>query len=326
MYRILEILRGKNDFLSGEEIGQALSISRAAVWKGIQKLREEGYEIEAVTNKGYRLIVFETMYNKAEILDGLQTKNMGKNLCFYEKTDTTNACIRELAAEGAEEGTLAVAEYMTAGRGRMGRQWVAKGGTGIWMSLLLRPNIHPTKASTITLLAGLAVCEALEDEGISGVQIKWPNDILLGGKKLVGILTEMDCEMEAVHYVILGIGINVNTTEFPEELEQTATSVYRETGKTYSRKKLLQRVLVRWEEIYEEFLATNCDFSVFLKRYEARCFTLGKAVSVLGRETFLAEALAITPEGELLVKRKDNGREEVVFSGEVSIRGGIGNE
>lgn len=326
MYRILEILRKKNDFLSGEEIGQSLSISRAAVWKGIQKLREEGYEIEAITNKGYRLVVFETMYNKREILDGLQTKTMGRNLYFYEKTDTTNACIRDLAMEGAEEGTLAVAEYMTAGRGRMGRQWVAKGGTGIWMSLLLRPQIHPTQASALTLLAGLAVCEALEMEGIKEVQIKWPNDILLGGKKLVGILTEMDCEMEAVHHVILGIGINVNTVEFPEELEHIATSIYKETGKTYSRKKLLQRVLLCWEDIYTEFLAANCDFSVFQKRYEEKCFTIGKEVSVLGRETFLAKAKSITKDGELLVKRRDNGKEEVVFSGEVSIRGGIGNE
>lgn len=326
MYRILEILRNKNDFLSGEEIGQKLSISRAAVWKGIQKLREEGYEIEAITNKGYRLVVFETMYHKEEILDGLQTKTMGQNLYFYEKTDTTNACIRTLAMEGAPEGTLAVAEYMTAGRGRMGRQWVAKGGTGIWMSLLLRPNIHPTKASTLTLLAGLAVCEALETEGIEGVQIKWPNDILLGGKKLVGILTEMDCEMEAVHYVILGIGINVNTMEFPVELQNIATSIYQETGKTHSRKKLLQRVLLCLEQIYEDFLAADCDFSVFQKRYEEKCLTLGKQVSVLGKESFLAQAISITPEGELVVKRKDTGKEEVVFSGEVSIRGGNENE
>ncbi|WP_317855617.1 biotin--[acetyl-CoA-carboxylase] ligase [Chakrabartyella piscis] len=320
MYRILELLRKKNDFLSGEEIGQNLSISRAAVWKGIQKLREEGYEIEAITNKGYRLVVFETMYNKREILEGLQTKTMGRNLYFYEKTDTTNACIRTLALEGAEEGTLAVAEYMTAGRGRMGRQWVAKGGTGIWMSLLLRPNIHPTKASTLTLLAGLAVCEALEAEGIAGVEIKWPNDILLNGKKLVGILTEMDCEMEAVHYVVLGIGINVNTVEFPEELQHIATSIYQETGKTHSRKRLLQRVLLSWEGIYEAFLEVNCDFSLFQKRYENKCYTLGKEVSVLGKERFVATAMGITPEGELVVIRRDTGKEEVVFSGEVSIR------
>ena len=162
MYRILELLRRQEGFLSGEDIGRELSITRAAVWKGIKKLREEGYEIEAVTNRGYRLTNPETMYNKRELEQGLKTKTMGQSIYFYEETDTTNNRARELALEGAPEGTLVVAEKQTAGRGRRGKVWESPLGTGIWMSLVLRPQIMPAEASVLTLLCGLATAEAIE--------------------------------------------------------------------------------------------------------------------------------------------------------------------
>ena len=193
MYRILELLRRQEGFLSGEDIGRELSITRAAVWKGIKKLREEGYEIEAVTNRGYRLTNPETMYNKRELEQGLKTKTMGQSIYFYEETDTTNNRARELALEGAPEGTLVVAEKQTAGRGRRGKVWESPLGTGIWMSLVLRPQIMPAEASVLTLLCGLATAEAIEAETGLSAGIKWPNDILINGKKAVGILTEMDC-------------------------------------------------------------------------------------------------------------------------------------
>ncbi|KXL52042.1 bifunctional ligase/repressor BirA [Anaerotignum neopropionicum] len=322
MYRILEILRREQGFLSGQDIGEQLRISRAAVWKGIKKLREEGYEIEAVTNKGYRLILHDTMYNEKEIAQGLSTKKLGRTICFYKETTTTNGCLREIALDGGDEGTIAVAERMTAGRGRRGRHWEAPAGSGIWMSILLRPNIFPSEASVLTLLAGLAVCQALEAETGLSPKIKWPNDILLNEKKLVGILTEMDCEMQQTHFVIVGIGINVNTTEFPEGLGDIATSLYLESGRTFSRKNILQRVLVNFESLYEEFIASHSSFAPFLFRYKEKCSTINQEVKVLGKETFFAQAVDITPEGELVVIRKDNGKQEVVFSGEVSIRGG----
>lgn len=322
MYRILELLRRQEGFLSGEGIGRELSITRAAVWKGIKKLREEGYEIEAVTNRGYRLTNPETMYNKRELEQGLKTKTMGQTIYFYEETDTTNNRARELALEGAPEGTLVVAEKQTAGRGRRGKVWESPLGTGIWMSLVLRPQIAPTEASVLTLLCGLATAEAIEAETGLSAGIKWPNDILINGKKAVGILTEMDCEMSEVHFVIPGIGINVNTASFPPEIAEIATSLYLECGKTVSRRRLVHKVLERLEEHYETFLRTG-SFAAMLEDYRKHCITLGKEVHVLGREPFFAEALDITPEGELLVRRADNGKEEVVFSGEVSIRGVI---
>lgn len=322
MYRILELLRRQEGFLSGEDIGRELSITRAAVWKGIKKLREEGYEIEAVTNRGYRLTNPETMYNKRELEQGLKTKTMGQTIYFYEETDTTNNRARELALEGAPEGTLVVAEKQTAGRGRRGKVWESPLGTGIWMSLVLRPQIAPAEASVLTLLCGLATAEAIEAETGLSAGIKWPNDILINGKKAVGILTEMDCEMSEVHFVIPGIGINVNTASFPPEIAEIATSLYLECGKTVSRRRLVHKVLERLEEHYETFLRTG-SFAAVLEDYRKLCITLGKEVHVLGREPFFAEALDITPEGELLVRRADNGKEEVVFSGEVSIRGVI---
>lgn len=322
MYRILELLRRQEGFLSGEDIGRELSITRAAVWKGIKKLREEGYEIEAVTNRGYRLTNPETMYNKRELEQGLKTKTMGQTIYFYEETDTTNNRARELALEGAPEGTLVVAEKQTAGRGRRGKVWESPLGTGIWMSLVLRPQIAPAEASVLTLLCGLATAEAIEAETGLSAGIKWPNDILINGKKAVGILTEMDCEMSEVHFVIPGIGINVNTASFPPEIADIATSLYLECGKTVSRRRLVHKVLERLEEHYETFLRTG-SFTAMLEDYRKHCITLGKEVHVLGREPFFAEALDITPEGELLVRRADNGKEEVVFSGEVSIRGVI---
>ena len=322
MYRILELLRRQEGFLSGEDIGRELSITRAAVWKGIKKLREEGYEIEAVTNRGYRLTNPETMYNKRELEQGLKTKTMGQSIYFYEETDTTNNRARELALEGAPEGTLVVAEKQTDGRGRRRKVWESPLGTGIWMSLVLRPQIMPAEASVLTLLCGLATAEAIEAETGLSAGIKWPNDILINGKKAVGILTEMDCEMSEVHFVIPGIGINVNTASFPPEIADIATSLYLECGKTVSRRRLVHKVLERLEEHYETFLRTG-SFTAMLEDYRKHCITLGKEVHVLGREPFFAEALDITPEGELLVRRADNGKEEVVFSGEVSIRGVI---
>lgn len=322
MYRILELLRRQEGFLSGEEIGRELSITRAAVWKGIKKLREEGYEIEAVTNRGYRLTNPETMYNKRELEQGLKTKTMGRSIYFYEETDTTNNRARELALDGAPEGTLVVAEKQTAGRGRRGKAWESPTGTGIWMSLVLRPQIAPAQASVLTLLCGLATAEAIEGETGLSAGIKWPNDILINGKKVVGILTEMDCEMSEVHFVIPGIGINVNTASFPPEIADIATSLYLESGKTISRRRLVHKVLERLEIHYEAFLRTG-SFTAMLEDYRKHCVTLGKEVHVLGREPFFAKALDITPEGELLVRRADNGKEEVVFSGEVSIRGVI---
>ena len=259
-------------------------------------------------------------YDKEALEHAIKTEKMGHPLYFYPETDTTNERIRLLALEGAKEGTLAVAEMQTAGRGRRGRAWQAPAESGIWMSLLLRPHIPPVQASVLTLLTGIAIAGAVEEVTGMDVGIKWPNDILLKGKKLVGILTEMDCDMESIHSVTVGMGINVNTKEFPAELQEVATSLYLESGREYDRAEILACVLKHFEALYEEFLEKGGVFAPFKERYRAKCLNIGKEVRVIGGETYLATALDITPEGELIVRRKDNGAEEVVFSGEVSIR------
>ena len=322
MYRILDILKKEIGFISGEEIGKRLEISRAAIWKGIKKLREEGYEIEAVTNKGYRLVLHETMYNEKEILSDLKTKKMGKKLYFYKEVGSTNDVIRQFALDGAEEGVLAITEMQNNGRGRRGKPWVGPAGTGIWMSLLLRPHIHPSEASVLTLIMGLAVQEAIQKVAGISADIKWPNDVLIDNKKLVGILTELDCEINEVQSVTIGVGINVNTTVFPEEIADIATSLYLASGRTFSRKMLVHEILQIFEVYYDRFLTSREGFAPFLDTYAKKCITLGKKVRVEGRVSFLATAVSVTPQGELLVRREDDGKEEVVFSGEVSIRGG----
>lgn len=260
-------------------------------------------------------------YNQKALEAAIQTKKLGHPVYFFAETDTTNDRIRDLALEGAPEGTLAVAELQTAGRGRRGRPWQAPADTGVWMSLLLRPNIQPAQASVLTLLAGIALTEAIEE--LTGLEpvIKWPNDILLGGKKLVGILTEMDCDMETIHSVTVGMGINVNTKAFPADLQEIATSLSLQGGREYDRCQVVARSMAHFEALYSEFLAAGGGFAPFRERYRAKCLNMGKEVRVIGGETFLATALDITPEGELIVKRKDTDREEVIFSGEVSIRG-----
>ena len=189
------------------------------------------------------------------------------------------------------------------------------------MSLLLRPDIPPARTSVLTLLAGLALTEAIEEVTGLSPRIKWPNDILLNGKKLVGILTEMDCEISQVHFIVVGMGINVNTKAFPEELRETATSLYLEGGKEVSRTVLLQKAMLSFERLYEAFLQAGGSFAPFTRRYREKCLNIGNEVRVLGKETYLATALDITPDGELLVKRRDTGAEEIILSGEVSIRG-----
>ena len=317
---ILDKLKDTAGYLSGAKLGEELGVSRAAIWKEIRRLRNEGYEIEAVNNKGYRLMKGQELFNQTELREGIDTKKLGHPVFFYETTDSTNLSLRRLAQEGKPEGTLAVAQMQTAGRGRMGRHWIAPAGTGIWMSLLLRPETMPKDAPVITLLAGLAVCRAIRKLLGLMVQIKWPNDILLNEKKLCGILTEMDAEMDCIRCIVLGIGINVNIMKFPEDIVQSATSLKKEAGceEDILRIPLINAVLMEFEEIYCQF-QKDYDFTPFLPEYIQLCHTIGKQVQVLSKKTFCGYAANVTPNGELVV-RKEDGEEVLVYSGEVSVR------
>ena len=317
-YKILEELKKTESYISGEELGEKLGVSRAAIWKGIQKVKEQGYEIEAVSNKGYHIVRNQDLYNGIEIEEVCNTTKIAKEVYFYEQTDSTNNCIRKLAKEGKKEGVVAVAEIQTAGKGRRGKGWQSPKGTGIWMSMLLTPNITPPEAPVLTLLAGLAVCRAVRQQTGLTAMIKWPNDILISNKKICGILTELYAEMDSVHFVITGIGINVNTEVFPEELQKTATSLKIEKGETISRKNMIKAVIEEFEKIYLQY-EKECSFLPFREEYKKYCINVGKELQVLSKQPFIAKGIDITEQGELLVQ-KQTGEKVVVFSGEVSIR------
>lgn len=300
-YKILEELKKVESYISGEELGEKLGVSRAAIWKGIQKLKEQGYEIEAVSNKGYHIIQNQDLYNGIEIKEVCNTTKIAKEVYFYEQTDSTNNCIRKLAKEGKKEGVVAVAEIQTAGKGRRGKGWQSPKGTGIWMSMLLTPNITPPEAPVLTLLAGLAVCRAIRQQTGLTAMIKWPNDILISNKKICGILTELYAEMDSVHFVITGIGINVNTEVFPDELQKTATSLKIEKGESISRKNMIKAVIEEFEKIYLQY-EKECSFLPFREEYKKYCINIGKELQILSKQPFIAKGVDITEQGELLVQ------------------------
>lgn len=316
--KLLELLKKREEFTSGEELGEKLGVSRAAIWKAIERLKEMGYYIEAITNKGYKLIQTHDLVNAAEIKEGLNTIAFGKNVIYYEETDSTNTALRKLVTDSMEEGTVVIAEYQNAGKGRLGRMWTSPKGAGVWMSILLRPDMPPNEASKLTLIAGLSVCKAIRSLTGLNADIKWPNDVLINGKKICGILTEMNAEMDHINFIILGIGVNVNMSEFSEELSEVATSLKIEGGKLYLRKAIVQIILQEFEKSYNNYVLGN-DFEEFANEYRKYCVTLNKEVKVLSKKPFSGKAVNINSDGELIVE-KENGERTIVFSGEVSIR------
>ena len=317
---IIRMLKDCDGYLSGQELCRRLSVSRTAVWKVIRQLQEEGYRIEAVPSKGYRLLESADVLTKAELESCMMGRRLGGKVFFYEKTDSTNCRARELAEQGVAEGTLAAAECQEAGKGRRGRSWSSPPGTGIWMSLVLRPELEPSRASMLTLTAALAVTAGIRKVCGLEPQIKWPNDIVLSGKKVCGILTEMSTELEAIRYVILGIGINVNMEAFPEEIAATATSLFFETGTRWKRSELIAAVMQAMEGYYGRFLQTG-DLSGLMDEYMAQLANQNRQVQVLAPAgAYGGICRGINAAGELLVERED-GTVEQVMSGEVSVRG-----
>lgn len=244
---------------------------------------------------------------------------MEYSVVHYEEIDSTNTEIRRLSLEGAEQGLVVMAEKQNAGKGRRGRTWKSPAGENLYFSILLRPELKPEKAPMLTLVMAYSVAKVLLDEGLP-VQIKWPNDLVLSKKKVCGILTEMHLQGCQVEDIVIGVGINVNTTMFSGELQDKATSIYMETGKLMARDLLLQKVLLEFEEQYELFLEVQ-DLSLLKESYNQMLINRNQEVLVLEPENeYKAEALGINEAGELLVK-KSNGDVESVFAGEVSVRG-----
>lgn len=313
--KILNILSTADGYVSGENISERLGISRNAVWKHINKLRQEGYEIESVTKRGYKLISVPDVISAELIKDGLDTEFIGQNVVYYDETDSTNNEAKRNS--DMPDGTLFISEIQTGGKGRLGRAWVSPKGIGIWMSLLLKPHILPQDVAQITLVAGMATARSVG----CGAKIKWPNDVVIGSKKICGILTEMSAEIERVNYIVPGIGINVNTESFPDELKEKATSLYIESGRKFERYKIVQRFLKEFEILYKKFIKGG--IAAITDDYRELCVTIGKEVSVIyPNRTINGRAIDINNNGELIVET-DKGIIEV-DSGEVSVRGMYG--
>ena len=317
---ILKMLRESQDYVSGQQICERFQVSRTAVWKVIKQLKEEGYEVEAVRNRGYRLSSLPDILSREEIVSQIDTVWAGQNVYYFTETDSTNIQAKRMGDQGAPHGTLAAAGQQTAGKGRRGRTWESPADQNIYMSLLLRPEIAPVKAPMLTLVMAYAAAMALRECTGLDVQIKWPNDLVINGKKICGILTEMSTEIDYINYVVIGIGINTNIEQFPEEVRDKATSLLLETGKPADRMALLCRVLEHFEHDYEIFKKTQ-DFSMLMEEYNSFLAHRGQKIKVMkGNDEYMCKSGGINRRGELIVE-DSLGRTREIFSGEVSIRG-----
>lgn len=313
--RILDFLKKKQEYVSGDQISQRLGISRQALWKHIQDLKEAGYDIVAVPHLGYKLTAAPDRLFVFEINRGLNTKILGKKIFYSDSVTSTMDVAMRLGLEGAGEGTLVVAESQTQGRGRLGRSWFSPKYKGIYFSLILRPRIAPSGASMLTLLCAVSLCEAIK--AVTGLEakIKWPNDILLAHKKLGGILTELSAEMDAVNFVVLGAGLNVNNDK--KSLISGATSLKEQKKEEVNRIVLLQEALRAMEANYSIFQKQGS--GPVLDKWRAYNMTLGRRVKVFARNEHVAgEAFDIDRDGGLLV-RKDSGVIEKVMAGDVHL-------
>lgn len=323
---ILTCLRESGDYVSGQQLCDRFGVSRTAVWKVVNQLKEEGYQIESTPHRGYRLLESPVdVYSESEIASRFHTKWAGRKLHFLESTGSTNIDAKLFAEEGEPHGTIVVADRQTAGRGRRGRSWESPAGRSIYFTIVVRPKFAPDSASMVTLVMALSVAEAIEE--ITGLPagIKWPNDIVVNGKKVVGILTEMSMmpEMNEIQFLVAGVGVNVNQAgpeEFPEKVRKMATSLKIEAGRQFDRAALLERILARFEADYERFEKT-LDLSALKARYEARLAGRNAGVRVLDPAgEYNGISRGITDTGELIVERED-GEKVLVYAGEVSVRG-----
>ena len=320
---ILAWLRESDKFVSGQELCNRFGVSRTAVWKVINQLKKEGYRIEAVQNKGYHMVSSPDLLSKYELESRINTQWLGKKIVYKETVDSTNAEVRRKAEEGEDNGLLVVADGQTSGKGRRGRSWESPKGTNLYFSMLLKPDFAPDKASMITLVAAYSVATVIRKTTGLDAKIKWPNDIVVGKKKVCGILTEMSMERDYIHHVVVGIGINVNEENYPIELEQMATSLKKEMGSLVLRANLLCDILLQFEKDYLTFLAAE-NLKPFLEEYNRMLVNKGALVKVLDpKGEFSGIAGGISEDGRLNVF-KENGQIEAVYAGEVSVRGMYG--
>lgn len=310
----------KGEWVSGESISNKLSVSRTAIWKQVCNLKADGYVIESSSKKGYLLSRTPDLLLADEIREKLNTSVFGKqDIIHLKETDSTNTRAKDLASHGAPEGTVVIAEKQTKGRGRRGRSWFSPLSDGIYASLILRPAISPVVASKITLMAAVAVAESLLSLTQLDVRIKWPNDILINGKKIAGILTEISTEMDRVDYIVIGLGLNVNTSfkNTSKEVRERATSILAETGKRFPRIKLIRAYLQFYEKYYEMF--NKSGFEPIMSRWKELANIIGQRIIVdTISKKYIGEVLNVDDDGILILK-DDRGITHRIFSGDVTL-------
>jgi BirA family biotin operon repressor/biotin-[acetyl-CoA-carboxylase] ligase len=304
-------------FVSGEAISDKLGLTRAAVWKHVESLRSQGYRIDAFPARGYRLAAVPDRLGPLELRPLLNTHDVGRELHWYAELGSTSDRAKELADEGAEHGELVIAEAQTAGRGRRGRVWTSPPGRNLAFSVVLRPDLPPARAPELTLVASIAICDALRQAGVEA-GIKWPNDVLAHGRKIAGILTELAAEPDRVHWVVLGVGVNVNARreDFPPELRDEATSVLLERGEPAPRALFAAACLAGLEEWLDRH--AEAGFGAIRTAWRERSVTLGRQVSVRadGRDV-LGVAEDLDEDGALLVR--DASGVQRILSGDVTL-------
>jgi BirA family biotin operon repressor/biotin-[acetyl-CoA-carboxylase] ligase len=322
--QILSALRTAGEgSVSGAELSQKLGVSRAAIWARIEELRKLGYDIEASPHFGYRLVGAPDLLHADDLLARLgETKVIGRDIRVFQETTSTNDIIEKLARDSVKEGAVVFAESQTKGRGRLGRKWMSPAGKGLWFSVLVRPDLRPPQATQFTVAAATALARAIHSTTELQPEIKWPNDILIRGKKVAGILTELNAELDHVKYLILGIGVDVNldTIEFSIEFRKSATSLKAETGRAISRAELAIAILRELDREY--FRINNGQFSAVADEWQSQCTTLGRNVTILqGDRKIRGRAESLGADGELLI-RTEHGHLEPITGGDVTVEKG----
>jgi BirA family biotin operon repressor/biotin-[acetyl-CoA-carboxylase] ligase len=319
--QLLQALRQAGDgFATGAELSRRLGLSLAVVTGRIKELRKLGYDIEAIPHRGYRLVHAPDSLHADDLLARLPEKRIvGRDIRVFQETTSTNDIIEKLALDGVAEGVVVFAESQTKGRGRLGRTWVSPAKKGLWLSVLLRPRLRPVEATQLTVAAAAALARAIQSETGLAPDIKWPNDLLLGGRKVAGILTEMSAELDRVNHVIVGVGLDVNhaAADFAPELRKLATSLRLECGRPVERPALAAAVLQELDNDYARVCSGA--FAALADEWEARCTTIGQNVTIrLGERRVQGRAESLDDDGALLV-RTEHGRIERIIGGDVTV-------
>jgi BirA family biotin operon repressor/biotin-[acetyl-CoA-carboxylase] ligase len=319
--QILNALRAAaDDAVSGAELSEKLDVSRAAIWARIEELRSLGYDIKATPHLGYQLVSAPDVLHADDLVSRLgKTKVVGRDIRVFSETTSTNDIADKLARDGVKEGVVVFAESQTKGRGRLGRKWLSPSKRGLWFSVLLRPDLRPQETTQLTVASGTALRRAIESHTGLKAEIKWPNDILINGKKVAGILTELSAELDQVKYVILGIGVDVNQnpSDFPTELRRLATSLKTELGKAVSRPELAVAILQELDRDYARLCSGR--FQAIADEWEEHCKTLGHRVKIrTGERQISGRAESLGEDGTLLL-RTDHGHLERIMGGDVTL-------